>query len=65
MGPEHSHLVPEKWVDLFSIAGTPEQVGARIEQTVNDGADTVVIVPYGNKETIIKDFAKKVMPAFR
>ena len=26
MGPEHSHLVPEKWVDLFSIAGTPDQV---------------------------------------
>jgi 5,10-methylenetetrahydromethanopterin reductase len=65
MGPEHSHLVPEKWVDLFSIAGTPEQVRARIEQTVTDGANIVTIVPYGNKEAIIKDFAKKVMTAFR
>lgn len=65
MGPEHSHLVPEKWVDLFSIAGTPEQVRARIEQTVKDGANIVTIVPYGNKEAIISDFAKKVMTAFR
>ncbi|HEY1373881.1 MAG TPA: LLM class flavin-dependent oxidoreductase [Candidatus Binatia bacterium] len=65
MGPEHSHLVPEKWVDLFSIAGSPEQVRARIEQTVKDGANIVTIVPYGNKEAIIKEFAKSVIPAFR
>ncbi len=65
MGPEHSHLVPEKWVDLFSIAGTPEQVRMRIEETVNNGVDIVTIVPYGDKESIISAFAKKVMATFR
>jgi 5,10-methylenetetrahydromethanopterin reductase len=64
MGPEHSHLVPEKWVDQFSIAGTPEEVAARIEQTIKDGADMVTIVPYGNKEAIIKEFGEKVMTGF-
>jgi 5,10-methylenetetrahydromethanopterin reductase len=65
MGPEHSHLVPEKWVDLFSIAGSPDEVGRRIEETVKNGADMITIVPYGDKESIISEFAKSVMPAFR
>jgi alkanesulfonate monooxygenase SsuD/methylene tetrahydromethanopterin reductase-like flavin-dependent oxidoreductase (luciferase family) len=26
MGPEHSHLVRDEWVDRFAVAGTPEQV---------------------------------------
>lgn len=65
MGPEHSHLVPERWVDLFSIAGSPEQVRARIEDTVNNGVDTITIVPYGDKASIIREFAKKVMTNFR
>ncbi|MBI4526250.1 MAG: LLM class flavin-dependent oxidoreductase [Deltaproteobacteria bacterium] len=65
MGPEHSHLVPERWVDLFSIAGSPEQVRARIVDTINDGVDLITIVPYGDKESIITEFAKKVMSALR
>jgi alkanesulfonate monooxygenase SsuD/methylene tetrahydromethanopterin reductase-like flavin-dependent oxidoreductase (luciferase family) len=65
MGPEHSHLVPERWVDLFSIAGSPEQVRARIEETVNNGVDAIAIVPYGDKESIIKEFAKNVMTRLR
>ena len=61
MSREHSHLVPERWVDLFSAAGNPQQVKARIDQIIKCGADVVAIVPYGDKESIIKLFAKKVI----
>jgi len=64
MGPEHSHLVPEHWVDLFSVTGTPNQVRDRIEAVVGDGVDVVTVVPYGDKEAIMKDFARKVRAAF-
>lgn len=64
MGPEHSHLVPEHWVDLFSVAGTADQVRKRIEAVAGDGVDVITIVPYGDKEAIMKDFARKVKGAF-
>lgn len=60
MGPEHSHMVPERWVDLFSVAGTTDQVRKRVEAVIADGVDVVTIVPYGDKEAIMKDFARKV-----
>ncbi|MEX0801705.1 MAG: LLM class flavin-dependent oxidoreductase [Candidatus Binatia bacterium] len=61
MSREHSHLVPERWVDLFSAAGNPEQVRKRIDQIIACGVDVVSIVPYGDKESIIKLFAKKII----
>ena len=61
MSREHSHLVPERWVDLFSAAGNPEQVRKRIDQIIACGIDVVAIVPYGDKESIIKLFAKKII----
>ena len=61
MSREHSHLVPERWVDLFSAAGNPEQVRKRIDQITACGVDVVAIVPYGDKESIIKLFAKKII----
>lgn len=64
MGPEHSHLVPERWVDLFSVAGTPARVREKIEAVIGDGVDIISIVPYGDKKTIMKDFARKVKVAF-
>jgi hypothetical protein len=61
MSREHSHLVPERWVDLFSAAGSPPEVKARIDQIIKCGVDVISIVPYGDKESIIKLFAKKVI----
>jgi 5,10-methylenetetrahydromethanopterin reductase len=61
MSREHSHLVPDRWVDLFSAAGDPEQVRERIDQIIACGVDVVSIVPYGDKESIIKLFAKKII----
>lgn len=61
MSEEHSHLVPDRWVDLFTAAGSPDEVKARIEEIIQSGIDVVSIVPYGDKESIIKLFAKKVI----
>ncbi len=61
MSREHSHLVPDRWVDLFAAAGSPNEVKARIEQIIKSGVDVVSIVPYGDKESIIKLFARKVI----
>jgi 5,10-methylenetetrahydromethanopterin reductase len=61
MGPEHSHLVPERWVDMFAVAGTPHQVRLKIEEVIKCGVDVISIVPYGNKEPIIREFAKKML----
>lgn len=61
MSREHSHLVPERWVDLFSAAGSPPEVKARIDEIIKCGVDVISIVPYGDKESIIKLFAKKII----
>lgn len=61
MGPEHSRLVPEKWVDIFAVAGTPAQVRVKIDDIIKSGVDIISIVPYGDKGPIIRQFAKKVI----
>lgn len=61
MGPEHSHLVPDKWVDLFAVAGTPDQVWAKIDRIKKSGVDVIAIVPYGDKEAIIRQVAGKMI----
>jgi 5,10-methylenetetrahydromethanopterin reductase len=40
----YSDLVPERWIDRFSVAGTPEEVGARLERTLSDGADEISMI---------------------
>lgn len=65
MGSKHSQLVPERWVDLFSIAGTSDEVRRRIEETIRSGVDIITIVPYGDKEMVIREFAEKVMPGLK
>ena len=37
----YADLVPERWIDRFSVAGTPEEVRARLERTLADGADEI------------------------
>jgi alkanesulfonate monooxygenase SsuD/methylene tetrahydromethanopterin reductase-like flavin-dependent oxidoreductase (luciferase family) len=37
----YTDLVPERWVDRFSVAGTPDEVRARLERTLSDGADEI------------------------
>jgi alkanesulfonate monooxygenase SsuD/methylene tetrahydromethanopterin reductase-like flavin-dependent oxidoreductase (luciferase family) len=40
----YSDLVPERWIDRFSVAGTPREVRARLERTLGDGADEISMI---------------------
>jgi len=40
----YSDLVPERWIDRFSVAGTPKEVRARLERTLSDGADEISMI---------------------
>jgi len=30
MGPEHSHLVRDEWMDRFAVAGLPDEVRDKV-----------------------------------
>jgi len=65
--PEHADLVPERWIDLFAIAGTPDEVRARLERAVEAGAQEISMILMGPRpgdrsgaEQLIR-FAETVM----
>jgi 5,10-methylenetetrahydromethanopterin reductase len=41
---EYAALVPERWIDRFSIAGTPAEVRARLENAVQQGAQEISMI---------------------
>ncbi len=45
--PDYADLVPERWVDLFSIAGTPAEVRARLQRAVETGAEEISMILMG------------------
>lgn len=62
MGPEHNHLVREKWVDRFALAGTAEVVRAKVREFIAAGIDELTIVPCGeSKKYLLESFAGNVM----
>lgn len=66
MGPEHSRLVPDAWVDRYALAGSPSEVLANIRGTLKEGIDEVSIIPFGaDREAIVKKFATDVMRALK
>jgi 5,10-methylenetetrahydromethanopterin reductase len=61
MGPEHSHLVRDEWVDRFALAGTGEQVREKVKAILGEGVDEITIIPFGDEAKVIDRFAKDVM----
>ena len=63
MGAEHSLLVPDRLVDRYAIAGTPEQARSKVEAIFSiEGIDEIAIIPWGeDREAVIKTFASDVM----
>ena len=61
MGPEHSHLVRDEWVDRFALAGSGEQVREKVKAILDEGVDEITIIPFGDKAQVVDRFAKEVM----
>ena len=62
MGPEHSHLVRDEWVERFALAGTPEEVRKQVEKLLPYDLGELTIIPFGkSKELVLKMFADTVI----
>ena len=62
MGPEHSHLVRDEWVDRFAVAGTPDEVREQVRKIMQSDIGELTIILFGkSKETVLKLFAEGVM----
>jgi 5,10-methylenetetrahydromethanopterin reductase len=62
MGPEHSHLVRDDWVERFALAGTAEEVRQQVEKLLQFDIGELTIIPFGeSKESVITMFAEDVM----
>ena len=56
--------MPDRWVDDLALAGTPEEVRARIRDLLAAGADYVGLlpVPAERSERTIRLVAEQVLP---
>ncbi len=61
---EHANLVPEEWIDHFSLAGTPDEVIEKLDAFVQAGVNQVFLLPTNLDATrLMRTFSEKVMPA--
>lgn len=61
-GARHAGAVPLDLVDRFALAGTPAEVVVQTRRLLQTGVDELVIVPRGDKVSIIRSFALDVLP---
>jgi hypothetical protein len=50
MGPEHSHLVRDEWVERFAIAGTSNEVRRQVEKLLQFDISELTIIPFGKSK---------------
>jgi 5,10-methylenetetrahydromethanopterin reductase len=43
----YASLVPERWIDTFAIAGTPQEVREKLERATNNGAEEISMILMG------------------
>jgi 5,10-methylenetetrahydromethanopterin reductase len=62
----HAGMVPDELVDLFALAGTPQDCEARLKQLADLGVDQVSIVPFArpgeSRSATIRTFAEIAGP---
>ena len=62
MGPEHSYLVRDEWVDRFAVAGTPDDVREQVRKLLRHDIGELTIIPFGkSKPAVLEMFAEGVM----
>lgn len=65
LGPQYAELVPDRWIDRFSMTGAPERVLRRCEEAIAGGADQIMVVLQGTLERQIERFAEGVIVPLR
>lgn len=62
MDAVHSHLLRDEWLGSFALAGTPEQVRAKVKNYIAAGIDELTIIPCGNsRRDLIETFASEII----
>jgi 5,10-methylenetetrahydromethanopterin reductase len=62
MGPEHSHLVRDEWVERFALAGTKDEVRNQVKKLLQYDIGELTIIPFGkSKQHVIEEFAHGVI----
>ncbi len=62
MDAAHSYLVRDEWLESFALAGTPEQVRAKVKAYIAAGIDELTIIPCGpSKQATLERFAREVV----
>lgn len=65
MTAEYSHLVEERWLNTFALAGTPDDVLQRCRQAVAAGASEIIVNLLGpDGEAQLRRFGEEVLPYF-
>jgi alkanesulfonate monooxygenase SsuD/methylene tetrahydromethanopterin reductase-like flavin-dependent oxidoreductase (luciferase family) len=59
---EVAQHIPDRWVDAFSAAGTPEQVLESLQRLIDAGADAVIFQPLDGDPTCLEEYSQYLMP---
>jgi 5,10-methylenetetrahydromethanopterin reductase len=62
---ETAQDMPDKWVDAFSAAGTPEQVAQAIQHWSDAGADSIVFQPLNGDPACFDEYIHYLMPILK
>lgn len=66
MTAAYSHLVEDRWLDRFALAGTPDDVLRRCRQAVAAGASEIIVNLVGpDGEAQLRRFGEEVLPRLR
>ena len=62
MDAAHSYLVRDEWLERFALAGTPDQVRAKVKDYIAAGINELTIIPCGpSKQATLESFAREVL----
>jgi 5,10-methylenetetrahydromethanopterin reductase len=58
--------VPDRWLDMLTVSGTPQDCIASVQRFIEAGADSIVFIPPEQGEVgQIERLARDLLPAFR
>ena len=60
-----ARLMPDEWVDEFSVSGTPDQVAEAVQRWIDAGADSVVLLPLNGVPVCLEEYNRYLMPLLR